>query len=1201
MITSPNTTLARGTAILFNNTFEFASQNKIIDKNGNYCITEIELPGKLSIVLCCVYGPNIDNPSFYQKIEEEIQSFNNPIVIMGGDWNATMNFKLDNIKYINHNNPRTVKTIRGMMKNLSLVDGWRVSNEDIKKFTWSQGISGKQARLDYFLISEELLTISNNFNIGNKYRSDHSIISFNLIISNDKRGPGIWKFNNDLLKNKDFVKMIKKEINQHKMTYAASPYNQDYIESISHGFEIMIDPSLYWETLLVTLRGEIIRFAKKLKRNASKKEKELEKEITNLNNIVNTGQYTKELYNTLIEKNEEMIQIRKKEMNGMQIRSRANWLEYGEKPSKFFLNLESKNMINKNMTELETDMGKITDQGKILEAVKRFYEDLYKKEIPKNQPEYNPNITPHKISETDKNTLESPITKEELDIALGKSKNNKSPGLDGYSPEFYKFFWPQLGDFFLNCINNNFQKGELTITQSQGVITCLPKTGKLRNQLKNWRPISLLNTSYKLISLCITNRIRPLLNKIISQEQKGFLENRSIADCSRLIYDIIIETELANKSGLILLVDFQKAFDSLSWEFIDEVLDKFNFGPNLKKWIQMFQKNSNSRIILNGHLSDPFLLERGCRQGDPISPYIFILCLEYLALAFKEDKGVKGLKLGNKEHKLCQYADDTSIFLEASEKNLKQSLKILNWFHFKSGLQVNITKTKVIRIGNIRETDRRFCRENDLDWVYKFTALGIEYDMKDLDKITEQNILPKIEKMEGTLKSWGFRNITPIGKVTILKSLVLSKITHILQALPSPPKHLLTTIEKLCFDFIWSKKRHEVKRETAYKDIGDGGLKMMNIVEFDYSLKLTWLRKILNTEPDWIEFPTKYKINRLMFTDSVIHKDILNNTKNKFWKSVVEAYINWYKAIQKSIEIPLEFTPIWGNIKLNIPFNSTMFNKNVIFVPDLFAADGTIISQKILEDRIGSKIPFTLYFGLRKAIPKEWRENIQNYQKTQNMERPTIIDWLTKDKKGGQNLRKIWHLKDKESTIIGQVKWNEELGEIDKSVWRSLYLTSDKCKINIRSKYFQYQVLHRSIMTNRKLYQFNLRDNEVCDHCGEVETISHLLYNCEHVQQIWNQTIEWLTPLVREEIYHDKQSIILGNTKNTILVNYVFIILKHEIYKFKWKRIQYRLIFLKRSLKNYMNIELYNAKVLGKEQKTLGKWSPLMNTLRNIH
>ena len=198
-------------------------------------------------------------------------------------------------------------------------------------------------------------------------------------MSNNKQGPGIWKFNNDLLKNNDFVKMIKSEINQHKKTYAATPYKPEYIESISHGFEIMIDPSLYWETLLVTLRGEIIRFSKKLKRELTKKEKKLENEITELNNIINTGQYSKKLYNNLIQKNEEMIEIRKKELNGMQIRSRANWLEYGEKPSKFFLDLESKNTINKNLKELETESGKITNQKEILEAVKNFYENLYKK------------------------------------------------------------------------------------------------------------------------------------------------------------------------------------------------------------------------------------------------------------------------------------------------------------------------------------------------------------------------------------------------------------------------------------------------------------------------------------------------------------------------------------------------------------------------------------------------------------------------------------------------------------------------------------------------------------------------------------------------------------------------------------------------------------------------------------------------------
>ena len=141
-----------------------------------------------------------------------------------------------------------------------------------------------------------------------------------------------------------------------------------------------------------------------------------------------------------------------------------------------------------------------------------------------------------------------------------------------------------------------------------------------------------------MISLCITNRLRPLLNTIISPEQKGFIEGRSIADCTRLMSDIIYECECKNIDGLILFVDFEMAFDSLSWNFINEILPKFNLGPNFIKWINMFQKNSMSRITLNGHLSDPFRLHSGCRQGDPISPYIFILCSEFLALAFKNEK-----------------------------------------------------------------------------------------------------------------------------------------------------------------------------------------------------------------------------------------------------------------------------------------------------------------------------------------------------------------------------------------------------------------------------------------------------------------------------------------------------------------------------------------------------------------------------------
>ena len=228
----------------------------------------------------------------------------------------------------------------------------------------------------------------------------------------------------------------------------------------------------------------------------------------------------------------------------------------------------------------------------------------------------------------------------------------------------------------------------------EGTITCLPKSGKARNLIKNWRPISLLNTSYKIISTCITNRLRPLLKTVISPEQKGFLEGRTINECTRIIYDIINESHQQNIEGLILLIDFEKAFDSISWDFIRNTVKKMNFGDSFIKWVDMFHHGSTSKILLNGHYSIPFPLEIGCRQGDPISPYLFIICSEILALAIKKDKKLEGIKLIKKEHKLSQYANDTTVFLKASEKNLKLCLKILQWFYEISGLKINIKKNK---------------------------------------------------------------------------------------------------------------------------------------------------------------------------------------------------------------------------------------------------------------------------------------------------------------------------------------------------------------------------------------------------------------------------------------------------------------------------------------------------------------------------
>ena len=145
-------------------------------------------------------------------------------------------------------------------------------------------------------------------------------------------------------------------------------------------------------------------------------------------------------------------------------------------------------------------------------------------------------------------------------------KNSKSPGLDGFTVEFFNFFWIDIGIFILRSLK--YRNGSLSITQKQGLITCLPKTNKSRLSLKNWRPISLLNVIYKLASSVIANRVKNTLQSVIHENQKGFIAGRFIGENIRLIYDVLFETKQQNIPGLILSIDFEKAFDTVSWKFI---------------------------------------------------------------------------------------------------------------------------------------------------------------------------------------------------------------------------------------------------------------------------------------------------------------------------------------------------------------------------------------------------------------------------------------------------------------------------------------------------------------------------------------------------------------------------------------------------------------------------------------------------------
>jgi exonuclease III len=1183
---SGNSSNSEGIAILINSNCSYKIHKYQDIIQGRLQVLDIEINDKL-LTIVNIYGSNKDDVYILEKHEKFLEDNEESNIIIGGDFNTVLSVLQDKKNSSNDTHKNCRIKLLTLLNTFNLIDIWRIQHPDKGKFTWhSNNKPPIFCRLDYFLISEHLQNCIEKSDIKASYKSDHCLVSMNLNLNTVAKGPGFFKLNNSLLLDKDYQTNIKNNIN------IITEINKDS------------NPNVIWELIKGTVRNESIKYATMKKKKQNQKENELNKTIEKLEEKIcfSTDIDTKlEATQELLETKQELDDILDYKLKGTILRSKAESVEFNEKNSKYFANLEKRNAEKKIISQLTINGNITSDQNKIRVEQKSFYQNLYKiRHCQIDSYDFFNNST-NKLNQSETEKCEGFLTEYECKQALFYMKNGKSPGSDGLTTEFYKIFWKDIGTYLVKSLNYSHKQGQLTELQTQSVITLLPKSGKDSTLLENWRPISLLNTDYKIATKAIANRLKHVLNSIIGSDQTGFIKGRYIGENIRLLCETLEYVDTHDIPSILFFADFEKAFDSLDHEYMFKVLIHFNFGESLISWIKLFYKGAKSSIISNGHLTDFFDVQRGVRQGCPLSPYLFIICIELLSNSISKNDKIKGINMSGLEFKQTLFADDGTFITDGSRRSFETLIQTLDNFSLVSGLKLNTKKCNVLRAGLLKKSHITFMKEKHFNWNSEnIKTLGITFS-SNVENIVLKNLEPKLSDFTNCLKSWEHRKLSLMGKITVIKTFALPKLIYPLTVLPNPPLETINIIKRKMFEFLWNKKGDKIKREVITKKYEQGGLKMIDINTFISALKSSWIKRIYdeNNTGKWkqIYLNTLNKNGGKLILECNLHENDINQIfkDNTFLKQVLISWNNFRKLetnIQTSHEI------IWNNTYIKVGsktvFYKQWYDHGIKYLNQIY----DFRSKNFLSFKELKKIfdipnnDILKYNQLVSSIPTTWKKTIK-YETTQVANIESLLIRVLKVSKPTKFLYNYEQKLKASVDITAQTKWYTIMEE-DSFEWKSIYVLSFKSTIDQKLRTFQYKYLMRIIRTNDFLLKCNMVSSNLCDFCQMyVETPEHLFWECMNTQIFWTELTKFLiSKNIQVLLTYKLVSFgLLGNNLHSEQINFILIYAKYFIYMCKIKTLTPSILHFQHKLQNEIEIEKQIALNHDKLEYYESKWT----------
>jgi hypothetical protein len=589
----------------------------------------------------------------------------------------------------------------------------------------------------------------------------------------------------------------------------------------------------------------------------------------------------------------------KEEEKTWRLRSRATWLKWGDSNTKKFHNLASFNKNKKHIWSIQSEADETSrGQENIKTEAVSYFKQLFKAngaQLP-HETVTTASLYPRLVSDLEASDLFKPVSLPELKLILLHFNKERSPGPDGWTTEFFSHFFELVGPDLLLMVEDIRTKGKIFRNINSTFLVLIPKENNVAS-FNDYRPISLCNLIYKLVSKVIANRMKPILERSLSAEQLGFLKGRRIQDAIATAHECMHSIKQKNLKALIMKIDLKKAFDCIDWAFLRLILLAVGFGVKFTEWIMACVTSANFAVLINGEATNFFNSERGLRQGCPLSPYLFILVMESLSLLIKKsiaEHKISGLKVSRliKIFHLM-FVDDILLMAKAELSEWLVILDILNVFCTATGLSINSSKSSVHYWG-VSEADLLLLKGSIpftfIDLKEGFCYLGFRLKPR---ASTPADWSWLVAIFERKINFWCNKWLSLGGRYILVKS-VLEGLAVYWMTLERIPNKVITLLRRLSCRFLWNDRVdnhrfHLCKWQSLYRPRKAGGWGLKNLSFFNSALLACSFWRAITHSSIW----QKVILDKYLCSLPLLHwlrkPSFELNRASPFWKGLISA------------------------------------------------------------------------------------------------------------------------------------------------------------------------------------------------------------------------------------------------------------------------------------------------------------------------